>query len=64
MWADMLWWPRIAVEFHGVSFQTGRIKTTRNGVFVDYEEASAWRTALSMSSGSYLRMAIQDPIHR
>jgi hypothetical protein len=34
------------------------------GVFVDYEEASAWRFALSMSSGSYSGLAIQELVHR
>ena len=38
----MLWWPQIAAEFHGVSSQTGRIKTTKKGVSGDSEEAKAW----------------------
>jgi hypothetical protein len=46
---EMLWWPRIEAEFHGVSSQTGRIKTTKKGVSDDSEEAKAWRTALSIS---------------
>jgi hypothetical protein len=64
MRVDMLWWLRIAAEFHGVSSQTGRIKTTKKGVFVDSEEASAWRTALSISSGSYSGLAIHEPVQR
>jgi hypothetical protein len=32
----MLWWSRIAAEFHGVSSRTGRIKTTRKGVYMDF----------------------------
>ena len=31
----------VAVEFHGVSSQTGSIMTTRNGMFLHLEEASA-----------------------
>ena len=44
--------------------KTGRIKTTRKGVPNDSEEASAWRTALSMSSGSYSGMAIDELVLR
>ena len=54
----MLWWPRIAAEFHGVSSQIGRISTTKKGVYCASEEARACRTALSMSSGSYSGLAI------
>ena len=61
---DMLWWPRIAAEFHGVSSPTGSIKTTRKGVSCDSEEERAWRTALSISSGSYYGLAIHEPVHR
>jgi hypothetical protein len=61
---NILWWWRIAAEFHGVSSQTGRIKTTKKGVSVGYEEASAWRAAFSMSSGLYSELAIQEPVHR
>jgi hypothetical protein len=39
---DMLWWPRIAAEFHGVSSQTGRIKNARKGVSCASEEERAW----------------------
>ena len=49
-------------EFHGVSSQTRRIKTTRKGVFGDSEEASAWRAALNISSGSYSGLAIHEPV--
>ncbi len=38
---DMLWWPRIAAEFHGVSSQTGSIKTTRKGASCASEEEKA-----------------------
>ena len=34
------------------------------GVSVDSEEVSAWRTALSMFSGSYSGLAIQERVHR
>jgi hypothetical protein len=62
---DMLWWPRIAAEFHGVSSQIGRIKTNRKGVFSTSKEASsAWRTVLIISSGSYRGLAIHEPAHR
>ena len=60
----MVWWPRIAAGFHGVSSHTGRVKTTKKGVFVNSEEANAWRAALSMSSGSYSGLAIREPFHR
>jgi hypothetical protein len=60
----MLWWPRIAAEFHGVSSQTGRIKITRKGVFLDSKEASTWRNALTVSSGSYSGLAIHEPVHQ
>ncbi len=61
---DMLWRPRIAAEFHDVSSQTGRIKTTKKEVSVDYEEASAQRIALSMSSRSYSGLTIHEQDHR
>jgi len=61
MRVDMLWWPRIAAEFNGVSSQNGRIRTTRKGVFGESEETSAERTALSISSGSYSGLAIHEP---
>ena len=50
----------MAVELHGVSSQIGSIMTTRNGVSVRSEEASAWSTTLSMSSGPYSGLAIQE----
>ena len=61
---DMLLWSRIAAEFHGVSSQIGRIKTTKKGVSSDSEEARAWRIALSISSGSYSGLAMHEPVHR
>ncbi len=64
MRVDMLWWPRIAVEFHGVSSHTGSIKTTRKGVSFASEEERAWRTALSISSGSYSGLAMHEPVQR
>jgi len=62
MRVDMLWWPRIAVELHGVSSQIGSIKTTRKGVSYTSEEERAWRTALCMSSGSYSELTIHEPV--
>ena len=59
----MLPWPLMALEFHGVSFHTGSIKTTRKGISILSEETSACRTALSISSGSYFGSAMQNPVH-
>ena len=64
MRVDMLWWPRMAAEFHGVSSQTGRIKTAKKGLSCASEEARACRTVLSMSSGSYSGLAIHEPVQR
>ncbi len=64
MRVDMLWWPQIAAEIHGVSSQTGRIRTTRRGVSYESEEARACRTALSMSFGSYSGLATHEPDQR
>ena len=60
----MLTWPLMALEFQGVSSHVGSLSTTRNSVSVCSEEASACRTVLSMSSGSYSGMAIHEFIHR
>ena len=60
----MLWWPRIAVEFRGMSSYTGSIKTTRKEVSYASEEERAWRTALSISSGSYSGLAMHEPVQR
>ncbi len=43
---------------HGKSSQAGRIKTTRSGLGDIMEEASACKTALRMSSGSYYGLAM------
>ena len=61
---DMLLCPLIALEVHSESFHIGSTKTTRNGVSVCYDEASAWRTAFIMSSGSYSRFAMHEAVHR
>ena len=45
-----------------MSSQTGRIKTTKKGESNDSDEASTWRTALSISSGSYSGLVIQEPV--
>ena len=63
MRVDMLWWPLMAAEFHGVSSHIGRIITAKKGVSCASEEARACRTALSMSSGSYSGLAIHEPVH-
>ena len=60
----MLWWPRIVAQFHGVSSQAGRIKITKKRVSGDSKEASAWRTALSISFGSYSWLSIYELVQR
>ncbi len=45
---------------HGESSQAGRIKTTRSGLGDIVEEASAGRSALRISSGSYSGLAMQE----
>jgi hypothetical protein len=60
----MMWWTRIASDFHGVYSQTGKIKTTRKGVSADFDEASTRRIALSIFSGSYSGLAIHEPFQR
>ena len=64
MSVDMLWWPRIAAEFHGVSSQTGSIKTTRKGLSCVLEEERAWRAALSISFDLYSGLAMHEPVQR
>ena len=41
-----------------------RILTTKNGVSLLSYDASAWRTAFSISSGSYSGMAMEELVHR
>ncbi len=43
---------------------TGRTRTTKKGVALVSDDTSACRTALSMSSGSYSGLAMQEFIHR
>ena len=64
MCVDISVCPRIAFDVHGESSHTGRVITTRNGVSVCSEEARAWRTACSMSSGSYSGFAMQEEVQR
>jgi hypothetical protein len=54
----------MTLELQGVSSHVGSIKTIRNGVSVFSEEASAWRTALSISSCSYSGLAMHVFVHR
>jgi len=61
---DMLLCPLIASEVHGESSHARSTKTTRNGVFVCSDEASAWRTAFSMSYGSHSGFAMHEAVHR
>jgi len=56
--------PLMDAEFHGVSSQTWRTSTAKNGVSPLSEEASACKTAFSMSSGLYSELAIQEPVWR
>ncbi len=60
MMVDMFSWPLMASEFHGVSSLIGSFKITINGVSVHSDDVSSCRTALSMSSGSYSGLVIQE----
>jgi hypothetical protein len=64
MRVDILPWPLTVAEFHGVSSHTDSITITINGVYVYLEVASAWSTALIMSSSSYFGLAVQELVHR
>ena len=64
MRVDMFLWPRIIAEFHWVLSQTGRISATKNGISLHLDDASACKTAFSMSSCSYSGMAMQELVHR
>jgi len=55
---------RIAVEYHGVSSQTGSTTTIKKGVVVSVDEARAWRIAFLTSLGSYSGFATHDPVSR
>ncbi len=68
-WFDWIWASMVVLEcdsmdcvLHGESYQAGWIKTTRSGIGEIVEEASACKTALRLSSGSYSGLAIQDPV--
>ena len=60
-WFAWILWARMVVlgcdsmdcVLHGESSQAGRMKTTRSGLGDVVDEASACKTALRMSSGSY-----------
>ncbi len=54
----------ISVELHGVSSQTGSILTNRKWIPAHSDESSACSTALSMSSGSYSGLAMQELVMR
>ncbi len=51
-------------DLHDESSQVGRIKKTRSGLGDIVEEASACKTVLRTSSGSYYGLAMQDPASR
>ena len=61
---DMLACFLFAFQVHAVLSHTGSITSTRNGVFVHSDEASAWRTASSMSSGSYYGLAMHEAVYK
>ena len=63
MSVSILAWPRIVADRQGVSSQTGRTMTARNGVVVFVDEAIACRTVVRMSSGSYSGFATHDLVH-
>ena len=46
-----------------MSFQTGRTSTTKSGVSLRSDEASAWKIVFRMSSGSYSGLAMHEPVH-
>ena len=60
----MLLWPMMDAEIHGVSSQTGKYSTTKNGVSLLSDEASARRIAFNMFSGSYSGLVMQELTHR
>ena len=49
---------------HSESSHAGRTKTTKSELGDIVEEASAWRTAKRISSGSYSGLAMHDPVSR
>ena len=57
---DMLLWSRMEAEFHGVLSQIMRIRTTKNEVSLLSNDDNAWRTAFSISSGSYSGLTMQE----
>jgi hypothetical protein len=61
---DVLVWPLIALEVHGESSHDGSTITMRNGESVCSDEASVWRTAFNISSGSYSGFAMHEAVHR
>ena len=66
IWASMvvLGCDNMDCVLHGESSQAGRMKTTRSGLGDVVDEASACKTALRMSSGSYSGLAMHDPVSR
>ena len=60
----LLMWPRMEAEFHGVFSHSGRTITTKKGVVLVFYDTSACRTTLSMSSGSYSGLAMQEFVHQ
>jgi hypothetical protein len=64
MMVIVMLWLRMEEEFHGMSSHTGRIRTNKNGFALVSDDASACRTTLSMSSGSYSGLAMEEVVHR
>ena len=54
----------MGAEFHGVSSQTWRTSTAKNGVLLFSDEASAYMTTFNMSSGSYSGLAMPKLVHQ
>ena len=53
-------WLRIVVEYHGVSSHNVSTMTTKKGVVISVDEASACRIAFLVSPGSYSGLAVHD----
>ena len=62
MRVSRLWWLLIAVEYHGVSSQTGSTMITKKGVVVFVEDARTCRIAFLMFPGSYSGFAVHEPV--
>jgi len=57
---DIITWPLMEAEFQEVYSHTGRITTTKNGVSVFSDDASAFKSAFCISSGSYYGLTMHE----